>query len=220
MYMPDLHLKSLLYGYIVGSSDVTRAKLQLFNGPPPLKYVLGYTLNTEGLLFQLAPDRVADWLSRNGRAISSDELKRALIASPADESDDLYIAVQTLLHSISHLLMRNSEIYSGVARDAFAETIFTPHLAFMLYSQQGNELGALRTTFDSQMNLTSWFYAARRLADQCPHGNICLDKGGACHACLFVAERCCTSLWNEQLNRAFLISKGHRGTGYWEKPTP
>jgi hypothetical protein len=219
-YIPDLKLKRLLYGYVVGTNDVAQAKLQLFSGPPPSRYVLGNSLSTEALLFLLDPDRVASWLSHlYGAQISTQELKQILLIAPSPpETDPRYAAVQVLLHTISHLLMRNSEIYSGVGRDALAEQIFTPRLAFMIYSQDGSELGALRTTFESGFNFINWLLAARELADKCPHGDVCLERGGACHACLYVAERCCTSLWNEQLDRRYLIPQGHTGEGFWETP--
>jgi hypothetical protein len=219
-YIPDLKLKRLLYGDIVGTSNVAQAKLQLFSGPPPSRYVLGNSLSTEALLFLLDPDCVARWLSTLYRtAITAQELKHRLLTAPATpELDPYYAAVQVLLHTISHLLMRNSEIYSGVGRDVLAEQIFTPRLAFMIYSQDGSELGALRTTFESGFNFVNWLLSARDLADRCPHGDVCLERGGACHACLYVAERCCTSLWNEQLDRRYLITQGHTGEGFWERP--
>jgi len=217
-YIPDLQLKRLVYGYLVGTSDVAHGKLHLFEGEFSTRYVLGDSVNTEALMFTLDPERVAQWLSKaRNKKIDAAKLKRTLLnpgTKPGPGS--VYSDARILLHTISHLLMRNSEIYSGISRDSLSEKIFTPRLAFMIYSQEGSELGALRTTFESRFVFLSWLAAARNLADKCPHGDVCLQRNGACHACLYVAERCCTSLWNEQLDRRYVVTSGHTGKGYWD----
>lgn len=217
-YIDNLSLETILYGYQVGSSDMGKARILTFDQRLE-SYLIALKIKTEAILFELDLGQVSKWIeSCIGREISSIDLSKHLIGIELEHmaTDEIYKITETLLHTLSHLLIRHSELYTGLSRDSFSEMIFTPALAFLIYCNYGSELGALKATVSSHY-IISWMrdsiYSARECANDptCLNGNI--NNAAACHACLFLAERNCNSLWNSRLDRRLIVSHG-KDRGY------
>lgn len=209
-------------GYLVGSSDPSQAQLQAFWMGRDRYAVLTERSETEAMLFELIPERVGSWLGARGHTGINDEesLRRHLVFPTLEENgrlspDPIWDDILVLLHTVSHLLIRGSERYTGVSRDTLLEIIFPRALAFVLYDSNGSDLGMLQTTFEG--NLQDWIMGAKYDVANCPHDPICRnDQVSACHACLYIAERCCNTYWNRCLDRRHVVRFGQSGApGYW-----
>ncbi len=212
-YCDGIPIIDVVFGSLIGSSDKQSAMLRLIDGgtaSEKLAFVRPFT--TEGILFQLEPSRVQEWLSANGREIEGD-LRRHLLRVTNPEATLPY--VKMLLHSVSHLLIRTSEIYSGVSRETLSEVVFPRSLSFLVYNTRGSELGMLRTTFEAQM--PRWLYAARAKALKCVNDPLCARRVTPCYACMFIAERNCPD-FNADLDRDVLVStRGDWSVGFWNE---
>ena len=221
-YVDNLRIQRMVYGYRIGSSSADQARINLFDDRTT-KHVLTSPITTEAALFDLDAIRLVAWLNvRHAAGLDELELHRRLLTvSDAPQSQDpIYRDVETLLHTLAHLLVRQSEIFTGLSRDSFAELVFPPALGFLIYCQDGSEVGALRTTFSSY-RLRDWLYAARNAARTCANDPTCargeISGSASCHVCLHVAERNCNEYWNQTLDRRLVANEG--GTGFLDAST-
>jgi hypothetical protein len=203
-YLDGLAVLQMCFGYSVGSADPATAKLMLFPLAGGRYGVLTRRQTTEGILFQLDVERVRSWLRDDAQARDSDALKTRFLAAPA--GDRAIGRVQTLLHSLSHILIRTSERHSGVSRDRLREILMPRFFSVLIYIDGGSELGMLRTSFEASM--APWLEGARQNAQRCAYDPVCgASDIRACHACLYLGERSCNTLWNTDLDRAVLVGR-------------
>jgi hypothetical protein len=207
------------YGYLIGSSDPSQAKVDVFRMGGDRYAVLTQRLETEAMLIELDPDKVLEWLSVRGHIIPASSgdspiqsIRRFLLTQPY--GDEALQEVVRLTHTMSHLLIRTSERVTGVSRDNLQEIVWPRALAFVLYNGGGSDLGMLQTAFEGSM--LDWFHGARHNAANCPYDPVCRNSDiAACHACLFIAERNCNTYWNRWLDRRHLITFDDGPVGYW-----
>lgn len=176
----------------------------------------------EALYFKLDEARVRSWLVANGvEDIPSaevslgaayletyndfgsylDEFKEREGRSSSGRSLSSYIYL--LLHSFSHQVMHTMADISGLDRDGLGEHIFPADLAFVIYRKgMTPDLGNVSAMW---RNYAEDFL--RRLIDprslRCGSGSLCDTRGGACPACIMVAEVTCVG-GNQLLSRASL----------------
>lgn len=208
-YLGQLPLVTMVYGYLVGSTNEEISKLQLFDAGLGNYNILTHCYESEALLIELMPEKVVEWLAKRGHKIDVDSLRRILLTQRLSET---YQLVRDLLHTVSHLLIRQSEIFSGISRDSLSEMVFPSAMAFLIFSTEGTELGALRTTFEAKM--PSWFHMAKYAAENCPYDPLCASHDSACHGCLYIAERSCNNYFNRYLDRKVVVSIAD-SIGYW-----
>ena len=226
----------------VGYTRVSKAPAESILNPfPPIEGrtpLYTVTTTTEGLYFQLSPVRVVNWLIQNkvvsGQVPASDldawawlyrncEGLRAMPDEP-EFDNPVAVAVRTLLHSISHVLLRNIE-WSGYAAQSLGEYLIPEGLACVLYANRYTEttVGGLLTLFEQEMK--SWLEASLQSGKDCIFDPFCSEEGGSCVGCIHREFNCPT--FNHELSRATLyggsisktgagaLSFGDIGTAYW-----
>lgn len=163
----------------------------------------GIRTETEGLLVQLDPLRVVDWLVASAAVddpgvATSEEARRWLftvtdpVTDPFNAPDNkVSEAVLALTHSVSHRLMKSLAARCGLSVDSLAEFLFPSNTSFLIYANTRSEfiLGGLEHVF--RYDLTD---ALHELAAEtrCVFDPPCRDAGGgACAACLYVFEAAC-----------------------------
>lgn len=196
---------------------------------------------TEGIYLQLDPLQVAAWLVDNG-----------LLADPAPHDRDsawawLYrfvpglryhrwqpdyatapaVAVRTLLHTISHVLLRHVE-WSGFSQHSIGEYLLPATLTCVLYTNRYAEtkIGGLTTLFEQRLGI--WLDDSWQSGRDCIYDPFCTDEGGSCVGCLHREHNC--PRFNHELSRAVLyggrapldearLSLGIEvvGHGYWDR---
>lgn len=211
-------------GYTRVSKSTNDSVLNPFpqvEGKTPLYTV---TTQTEALYFQLDPARVTTWLIRNG----------ILNGTVPEDSNDAWPwlyrncpglgevrqhpnyhslgaeAVRTLLHSISHVFLRNIE-WSGYSAQSLGEYMLPEGLACVLYANRytDTKVGGLITLFEQE--LQRWMESSLQNGEDCVFDPFCSEDGGACVGCLHREYNC--PEFNQQLSRSTLFGGQVRQSG-------
>lgn len=198
----------------------------------------GVRTETEGLLFQLDPLRIIQWLVDNGLVTdpaltSADEARQWMlqnlnpVTSIFEAPDDpVTRAVVTLVHSASHRMMKSLAARCGLNIDSLAEHLFPLAGTFLVYANKRSQftLGGLEYVFRRDLGdaLTELTAETRCLFDP-----VCRDRETACVACLHVSEISCAR-FNSALSRKVLFGGpasllpaaagtfgGRAWTGFW-----
>ena len=186
----------------------------------------------EGLFLSLQPERVVQWLGRNGINLPNEELPaiaRILrLLEPVDRYYDNIWNLEVrrlvfgLIHSLSHAAMRALTRYAGIERTSVAEYMFLPLLGSVVYDNSSTfRLGGIATLVRD--HLGAFLDCLTHEAIECLYDTECIDHCGACHGCIHSPEISCR-VFNHGLSRSFLIG-GHKPwadittdeqlTGYW-----
>jgi hypothetical protein len=206
------------FGYTRGDQTPGASRLMTWRDQRTTSYVVyGELQETEALLFRLAPVRVADWLRNRGHELppTPDELtarmeilKAASIPDQGTEVDHPTLGsdLLTLIHSMSHRMIRHAAVLAGIDRNGLAELLVPGHLAFFLYAGARGDfvLGGLQAVFETELDrlLESFVRGEHR----CALDPGCTKTGGACVACLHVGEPSCR-FFNRFLDRRALFGK-------------
>jgi hypothetical protein len=175
----------------------------------------------EALYFRVDQERVRRWLVANGISDLSDtvSLGAAYLEHYSDfgpylqefkeregrgsATRELCSYVYLLLHSLAHQAMHSLADVSGLDRDALGEYIFPADFSFVIYRKgMTPDLGNV-----SAMWRNHGADFLRRTLDprllRCGSGSLCDTRGGACPACIMIAEVSCITS-NQLLSRASL----------------
>ena len=196
--------------------------------------VFNSLLETEGILVEIDRDKIIDWLISNsylseieGPLREEEHLKKWFISNINPENENPFSdgetsstnvtcsrAVFTLLHSISHSLIKSAGIISGLDKNSLGELIFPNIPAIFIYANtvQGLPLGALSGMFEQKY--LQFLQLAYDETVTCTFDPICSDNdNGACASCMFLSDVCC-SYFNHDLTRHALHSDGNT-IGFW-----
>lgn len=217
-HFSNLSMIQVLLGVVEGS---TRRNPLLFKtidvGYPnekPTVYVRKY--NTEGILFQLSPKRILEWLYANKKQINiSDNIASLNYTDILSQYRKLLMndsncesAVKTLLHTYSHMLIQQSSVNTGLDIQSISEIIYSSVASILLYSTNSINMGGLEYVYD--YNLDSWFSMMKELAQDCPQDPACMvDENGACNSCSYLPEFVCCN-FNNDLDRSTLVGGSER----------
>lgn len=237
----NVPIVSCSYGFTRKEQFGDRIKLRGFPREMEKRNVYAARLETEGVLFELDRRRIIEWLldnqiiSEKDKPKSSrdndlklwflDKIKTGII-TPFTEIDDvgekekITKAVYTLIHSISHTLIREAAEICGLDKSSLSEYILPNIPAIFIYcaNSQGFSMGALYSAFQSQFD--KWLKHASDNSKKCIFDPICINQDKACAGCLFLNEVSCKH-FNKDLDRSFLcgyfdIEKKKKLKGYWE----
>lgn len=172
----------------------------------------------DALLISLDYNRVLSWLERNGCnptlpsgenhqlsqrsyfvQLINDVSLRSTITADYREARMVF----GLLHTLSHLSIRQAALLCGLDRTSLSEYLLPRTLTFALYCNHrfGATIGALTALFEQ--SLSEWLKAIKETR-RCVYDPMCRDKSGNCHACTHLAETSCR-FFNLNLSRAFLF---------------
>lgn len=195
-------------------------------------------VQADALLLSLNPERVIVWLERNGcqpiipsgsdanlaqrayfiQLLNETPLRETLLANRREER-----MVIGLLHTLSHLSVRQAALLCGLDRTSLAEYLLPRALTVALYCNHrfGATIGALTTLFEQ--SLAEWLNAIKETR-RCVYDPVCRDRTGNCHACTHLAETSCR-FFNLNLSRAFLFGGndaelGNIEVGYLDSSLP
>lgn len=141
-----------------------------------------------------------------------------LEAMPIDAEGEEMIAymVYHLVHSYSHLALKQVAQLSGMSRTSMAEYLLPRALSFVIYSNQRTDfnIGGMYTLVES--SLDDLLSGIDQRGNDCVYDPVCSREGASCHSCLYISEVSCTHL-NRNLGRDFvygsksLSERGIRG---------
>lgn len=193
-------------------------------------------VQADAILISLDPQRVLRWLSANGvqpqisagtnrdlaerahfvRLFNDASLTHTLGAADAERR-----LVFGLLHTLSHLCVRQASLLCGLEKTSLSEYILPKALTIALYCNHrfGATIGALTALFEQ--TLPQWLEGIRTTRN-CVYDPQCADHGSNCHACTHLAETSCR-FFNVNLSRSFLFGGqdtqlGAINVGYFDMP--
>lgn len=235
----DFPLAMATIGYTRVTKDPRRSVLRPFpvtnQGKVPL-YIL--PTETEGLWFHLNPIKVLNWLLENGLISVSETVRKNRTETWAFLYDNVLksgfafgseptagsSAIFTLIHSMSHLLLRHIE-WSGFSSDSIGEYLMPETLSFVLYANRFAEskIGGLTTLFEQRLSI--WLEDILQCGRDCIYDPLCLNEGGSCAGCLYREYNC--PFFNKSLSRSVLyggnllqnqiFGSGVIEKGFWSK---
>ena len=193
-------------------------------------------VQADALLIKLDPEAVLRWLSLNGISVTlpsgSDHAHSAqahfvrlfddftAYHTFSAEHPELRMAFG-LLHSLSHLCVRQASLLCGLERNSLSEYLLPHALTIAIYCNHrfGATIGALTALFEQ--TLSQWLTGIRD-GRRCVYDPVCHDHEASCHACTHLSETSCR-FFNLNLSRSFLFGGPDRelGTinvGYLELP--
>lgn len=178
----------------------------------------------EGVFFQLMEGRVRAWeesatVVEVARLVAQahDRWRSDRQLPPAPSPSSRYV----LLHSLSHLLMRQMALECGYSTSALRERIYASHdpafpmAGFLIYTSTPDSEGSLGGLVDlaEPRTLGPIIEAALDDARLCSSDPLCADtrpgdralvNGAACHACMLLPETSCERS-NRFLDRAVVV---------------
>ena len=172
-----------------------------------------YPFRTEGILIELDQAKLVGFLVENGIDCGStnpDNASSTLMNMNPDSA--AYKATETVLHSMSHAMIRKSALRTGLDEDSLGELLFPSAGAFFIFSHSAINTGGLGFVFEN--SLFSWFEDTKRGIDTCTFDPICLHDRGACFACLYLPEHVCAK-FNQSLDRDVFVARHRFATKVW-----
>ncbi|MBK7097756.1 MAG: DUF1998 domain-containing protein [Sphingobacteriales bacterium] len=176
----------------------------------------------EGILFVLDEQKLKQWEQQQEVIERTEKIKSN--AENADWKSHQIIAKsltprKVLIHTLSHLLMRELEYVCGYPASSLSERLFvseTMH-GFLISAFDGTDgyLGGLSNLCNDQENLNNIINSAIYRATDCSSDPICIESEGqgvgqlnlaACHSCTLTPETTC-ELSNLYLDRKLVVSK-------------
>lgn len=175
----------------------------------------------EGILFVLDKNKLEQWEKQQVVIERTDKIKNN--AKNADWKSHQIIAKtltprKVLIHTLSHLLMRELEYVCGYPTSSLSERLFvsdTMH-GFLISAFDGTDgyLGGLSNLCNDLDNLRKIIESAIFRATDCSSDPICIESEGqgvgqlnlaACHSCTLTPETTC-ELSNLYLDRSLVIN--------------
>lgn len=182
----------------------------------------------EGILFLLDTQKLEQWEHQESVIQRTETIKAN--AKNADWKSHQIIAKsltprKVLIHTISHLLMREFEYVCGYPVSSLSERLYvneTMH-GFLISAFDGTDgyLGGLSNLCNNLDNLNRIIESAIFRASDCSSDPICIESEGqgvgqlnlaACHSCTLVPETAC-ELSNLYLDRNLIVNKDY---GYFK----
>lgn len=226
----DFPIITATYGYSRAEYTPNQCRLNPF--PPDRGYdgrfpIFVDQIQADAILMTLNADRVCTWLERNGLspqipAGTDPNLSRwAFFARlfhgvPTRETlrNDRPEArmVFGLLHTLSHLCIRQATLLCGLDRSSLSEYLLPPALTSAFYSNHrfGATIGALTALFEQSVE--EWLNAVSE-NQHCIYDPVCYEREGSCHACTHLPETSCR-FFNLNLNRSLLFGGPDPQLGY------
>ncbi len=158
-----------------------------------------YPYETEGLLFEFDKTEISEWLNKNGFSITSPPEEFLL---KMDKDSFEFEAVYTLLHTLSHILLKKSSLHTGLDEQSCGEMIFPNNCAILLFSTSNINIGGFGFIFENY--LYELFTEADFELRKCIYDPLCIKEKGACFSCMYLPEHVCHNM-NQNLDRGVLV---------------
>jgi len=220
IHIPSVTLINSCYGIINGINKFyERGFIPHFdpiwkNRTDPNKgfYAYTYPYETEGIVITVDKQAIVQWLL-DCKKILSNPQNTADFFNTLDITSETYKAIRTLLHTLSHLIMRNSSVFTGLDLQSYGEMIFPSSAAIFIFSTSSINIGGLQFVFENE--IFNWFENMKYDVKECTLDPSCIKDKGACFSCMYVPEFVC-SLFNQYLDRDVFMGKSPRyEVGFW-----
>lgn len=195
--------------------------------PNETEYLMGVENFGEGIFIKWNDDKIksfiAEYLQNNKCNIAVQTLlsriKQNEMISKDKFSNTTHLAKTLLIHSFSHLIIKELEFLCGYPSSSVAERIYCDTdtmnglLIYTIAGSEGSFGGLIKQAYSD--NFTKILSSALMRAKDCTSDPICYESDGqgvgglnyaACYSCLLISETSCEE-FNSFLDRKTLIDK-------------
>ena len=175
-----------------------------------------YPFETEGIIFDLDKIKAVNWLINNkylNIAPVKTQEEAIEVLFHIKQNTPEYDQLKTLLHTLSHVLIRRSSLYTGLESDSCGELLFINTASFLIYSTANINIGGFSFVFEN--SIFDWFRDVKLDVKDCVFDPTCIHETGSCFSCLYLPEYVCSE-FNQSLDRDVLIGKKRYKKGFWE----
>ena len=219
-YVEDIKLISSCVGIINGLNKFYEHEFvphfePLWDGPRDRGrlHAIVYPFRTEGILVELDQVKLTSFLQDEGSAPEfSDPKDAASFLMSMGRESSVYTQVETVLHSMSHAMIRKSALRTGLDEGSLGELLFPTAGAFFVFSRSTINTGGLGFVFEN--SLDPWFEDTKTGLDSCTFDPVCIHERGACFACLYLPEHICVK-FNQLLDRDVFVGKHRFHSKIW-----
>ena len=174
-----------------------------------------YPFETEGILLELDKIRVVNWLIDNEflmieKPNSQDQATRILLK--IEKKSDEYAALKSLIHTLSHVLIKRSSMYTGLDGDSCSEILFPNSASILIYSTSNINIGGFAYIFEN--SIPEWFNEISFDMKECTFDPTCIHESGSCFSCLYLPEYVCSE-FNHSLDRDAFNGYHRFKVPYW-----
>jgi len=197
---------------------------QLWKSSPAGDWLPAYVVKGEGIFLELSENRLASWQSAVVRETVATLQRRYTRAVEMRKLRDIKVTPRlVLLHTLSHLLMRQFTFDCGYGTASLRERLYvsddpeSPMAGLLIYTAAGDSEGTMGglVRMGRPGYLEPVFYNAINSARWCSADPVCLEIGrtsgqgpdncnlAACHSCVLLPETACEQ-FNRFLDRSLL----------------
>jgi hypothetical protein len=227
-HVDDIAVTSCLAGFTRGDYDPGKVILRLYwnrtSGRNVSAIMYTNTVRTEGILVQLQPSATLRWLAKAVNEVvpvageftpDLNELQRRLAPESLRPFEPPTVPWTYrhygLLHTMSHLFLRNLAKFSGSEQEGLSEVVYPYQNAFLCYANQSVEFSLEGLGLAFEHHLPEILQGVLDDSERCPYNPECETKSGACHGCIHIAEFSC-AFFNRALDRRWLAPGA---SGFW-----
>lgn len=172
----------------------------------------------EGIFFSLQESKINEWIRNNPSVTARFESMISRNGSSTLNDDVVPTVKYALLHSLSHLLIKEISNFAGYSTSSIRERIYSGEdmSGILIYTSSPSSDGSLGGLVEQgkKPKFNIMLQRALRKASVCSMDPLCSHSqlgvgnkrnGSACHACMFLPETSCECM-NDFLDRAFVQS--------------
>lgn len=212
----NVPVTNIAYGYTrvspeVGLTFPDQAILNVYKGKNDRYQFYSTKLLTEGVFIKLNTKLFIQWLRDNILTSNNERIFVVTNDNPAIDLFNNFIrsgtsnqVITSVLHTISHIILKEIASASGLEVTSVSEMIFPEVGGIFIYStsNEGVILNSIKTAITKRLKII----LRKSLEDMlsCSLKSICNSKEvSACLGCIFISEISCT-MFNHNLNRKYL----------------
>jgi hypothetical protein len=232
----DLFAEYSIDDFVPASRHSVKAKLTFSGKRENLKIMPGIESFGEGIFLEFDSNKIISWIENNkendffkGRieTLKTNALQSDFhLTKERKEMIENYPEKFILLHTLSHILIKEFEFLVGYSATSIAERLYIDDemQGILIYTIAGSEgsFGGLASQANTE-RLTKIFQSALTRAKDCASDPICYNSDGqgigglnlaACYSCTLLPETSCEE-FNSFLDRALLIDNTN-GYGFYK----
>lgn len=186
------------------------------------KYYVGMRSHGEGIFISLDNSQISSWMERIQGSSIAERINKKVNNKGVFKDEIKYITPDYyLLHTLSHIILRELSISSGYSSTALKERLYYSDelgqemYGILIYTSSSDSEGTLGGLVKQGVpDRLKWILsAAIEKARWCSFDPVCIDSEGqgsdslnasACHACALISETSCEKR-NQFLDRGVLI---------------
>ncbi len=234
----DLPVVSAVFGYSRSTPNPAECTLRGFNFDRKYEDKTPIYVNpteTEGIIIVFDRWKILRWMQENQFVFEIPDkndaqgLKQWFLQKIRSNEIPIYDEipnvqaetkmVYSLIHTLSHILIKNAAGLVGMDKDSLAEIIFPTVPAIVIYTNNAHDfqIGGMHTLFET--GIIPWINMAFENVETCLYDPVCISSEASCHACLHISEISCAH-FNRDLGRHYLIGREDehgRLLGFWER---